>query len=194
MVSNVSRSSGMTPQKILILNLVGILSYILYPFFKSFQHWSFFHMNRNQSEKHQGNSILVIKGEVRWPGDSKGHGPTQQIWSSKPTEWKITGYDSKMMKGDSKTKWDTSRIETRAISCSPKLGQNFESIAMFIMCFLLSFRGFSLLLFSVAWKNPWRPQPLNHCMISYSHHLLMKYHQPRISYSCRYSIRPLTDC
>ena len=108
MVSNVSRSSGVTPQKILILNLMGITSYILYPFFKSFQHWSFFHLNRNQSEKHQGKSILVIKGEVHWPGDLKGHGPTQQILIIQANRVK-TGYDSKMMKGASKTKWDTSQ-------------------------------------------------------------------------------------
>ena len=94
----------------------------------------------------------------------------------------------------SKTKWDTSRMKTRATSCRPKLGQNFESVAMFIMCFLLSFRGFWLLFFSVPWKRPWRPQPLNHWVISYYHYFLMKYDQPRISYSCRYSIRPLTNC
>lgn len=101
------------------------------------------------------------------------------------------GYDSKMVKGAFKTKRDTSRIETRAISCSPKLGQNFESIRMFII-FLLSFKGF-LLFFSVPWKKPWRHQPLNHWVISYYHHFLMKYDQPRISYSCKYSVRPFTN-
>lgn len=59
--------------------------------------------------------------------------------------------------------------------------------------FLLSFRVFLLLWFSVRWKRPWRPQPLNHWVISYYLYFLMKYDQPRISYSSRYTIKPLTS-